>query len=507
MTRTLIGLDNTGVACVKITKGNIDPFTEPDANYGSFYYNSKWFKDFKLDTILKMDPPATGSFGYLPQGATAATYQVAIDGRDWTQTGNYANTWVVRNTFFPALPYALPLYDYKYKRLSDGRFVEQARRRTQSASDKFGREAGYYTMTEYGRWYANKAVYRPGLNSGVNSPLGTPGNCFISNRIAAGFQLFLIVWSAPGDNQAPLNSAPQSPVPGQRTVEITKDYCRVAKPGYDVRTAVPTQLAFDSSRRPASVIKGGDIDLPVGVNQFDLGFPVTPNMVCDMILYQDQIVFPMSQYGSALVAEYWFSGTSLFIQNTSAACRCRFIVMAFDDQPPSAGANKVLRQINVNGQNVVQFLRPGSADPPAFKDIVLDSRWPSLQILAEGYQTIALQGNRDPLSNKNTGNPFTVNFDANGLFPFVKYVTIRQTSEGNVAVPAMTFINESHNNSSQYHRGNSSYCALGAGSATFYTFAGNPVLETVNSANTGFDYVYADDPIIGIHYFILGIAI
>jgi hypothetical protein len=499
MTRTLIGLDYLGIPCVKITKGNIDPVTEPDANAGSFLYNSKWMKDLKIQDIEKI-PAATGN-AYFPAGSTQANYKRA------TYTDFNSNIQIVRNTQFDGLSYQLPVFDMKMRRVADAHFVEQYRTRYVSGEDTAGREAGFYRTTLYGTWYLDLNVVQGTAGGPIDNFFGDAGNC-LRPQVPTGHEGMCIVWALPANDTAILDSNPIAVTPGKKVVEITKDYCRVAKPGYDLGTATPTQLAFDSSRRPASVIKGGDINLPMGTTEFELGFAVTANMVCDMILYENGVInFPMSQYGSSLVAEYWFSGTKLIISNAVRACRARFLVMAFDDSAPSSGANNVLRQFNDGTQDVVQFLRPGSANPPNFSDIVLDSRWPALQILAEGYQTIAAQPNMTPPGSINTGQSFTVNFNSNGLFPFIKYMTVHQhVTNGLLTKPAATFITENYNNQTQYHQGNSSYCVLTNNQATFWTFRGNPELErTTGGMNWVFDY--PPDPIIGIRYYILGIAI
>lgn len=154
---------------------------------------------------------------------------------------------------------------------------------------------------------------------------------------------------------------------------------------------------------------------------------------------------------------------------------------------------------------MVQFLRPGAAANPSFADVVLDSRWPALQILAEGYQIIDGQPNYTPPASVNPGQSFTVNFNNFGLFPFVKYTTLHVDGvNGFSAKPAATFITENYNNQLQYHQGNSTYCVLSGSQATFWTFNGNPSLERTNQ-NNQWVFDYPPDAIIGIRYFILGI--
>ncbi|WP_440410605.1 hypothetical protein [Neorhizobium petrolearium] len=455
-------------------------------------------KDIKIEVIGKFASAGVTGDYYEPAGSSAGTYKRA------TYTSFNQNIQIVRNTYFPGLVYDLPLFDMKIRRNADGHFIEQFRTRFQSGEDNLGREAGFYRTTVYGLWYLNLLTVGGGAGGVLDQHFGRPVGKCLRPEVPSGCEAFAIVWNLPGNDASILDSEPLAPIAGQKVIDITRTACRVAKPGYDVRTATPTQLAFDSSRRPASVIKGGDIALPSGITEYELGFPVTANMVCDMILYDDVIVFPMSQYGRSLIAEYWFSGTKLLINNTTAACRVRFLVMAFNDVPPSSGDNDVFRQFNDGTQEVIQFLRPGAADPPVFADVILDSRWPCLQILAEGYRPIASQPNMVPPGNVNTGQSFSVTFNNSGLFPFVKYMTVHQNAtNGTYVRPAATFITENYNNSTRYHQGGSSYCVLNSNQATFWTFRGNPELERWTSGS-GWQFDYPD-PLIGIRYYILGI--
>ncbi|MCK8779095.1 hypothetical protein M0654_03755 [Rhizobium sp. NTR19] len=507
MTRTLIGLDSTGVTCVKITKGSINPFTEPDTNYGSFLYNSKWFKDIKINNVYKLPTPS--GTAYYPSGRNASNYNYAhyTDFNSWET--------IYRRGYFSS-EYTFPAFDLKSKRRSDGRFVEISRRRFQGTSYN-GNEAAYNRSDIPGIWYENLAGWgNPGTT--IYNFFGAVGNALVlqGSYQNSGYDRHVVLWELPANNVAIKDSATKTPSPGQRVVQIDKDSCKVAKPGYDVRTATPTQLAMDSSRRPASVIKTGDVALAAGaVTEVPLGFAVGPNTVADIILYNGGVItFPAGQYFDALACEYWFSGSSMFIQNAEAACRARFIIMAFDDASPSSGTNKVLNKFTAGGQDVVQFLRPGSANPPNFSDVILDSRWPALQILDEGWIDVApvSPGIYYPGSQiqgqLNQGQAVTKTFNNNGLFPFVKYWTYNQHStQGWQINPALTFITESWNNKTRYHQGNSSYCYLTNNQATFVTFNGNPVLERTAGNPPQWVYDYQPDQVRGIRYYILGISV
>ncbi|MBP1844750.1 hypothetical protein J2046_003017 [Rhizobium petrolearium] len=502
MTKTFIGIDSVGVPCVKITKGTIDPRTEPDANKSSFFYNSKFAADVKI-TAIDTTPYSPNADTYWPAGAGNSSYQKK---KQAYPPGGF-NYVMIRNSYFgEALPYDLPLYDLKYKRLSDGRYVENFRVFTQGGEDNAGREAGYRTMIGWlnnGWWLNDQQTFygNPPLGKGIRYY-----NSTFNATDGASYDINLVVWRLPANNVPLIYSVTPSLVPGLRTVEITSEHCRVAKPGYDVRTATPTQLAFDSSGRPLAVIKAGDIALPSGITEIEVGYPVDNSTICDLLQYENNVIsYPVSGYFTDTRCEYWFAGTKLYINNLTAACRVRYLVLSNNQLGPTTGSNDVFRQFSEGGLDVVQFLRPGAADPPNFADIVLDSRWPAIQILAEGYQAVASQPNYTPPASYNPGQSFTVNFDGAGFFPFVKYMTVGNDSmAGSGAKAPSARLIENYNNSTRYNAGGSSFCILTGNQATFYTYNGNPVAERWVSGD-GWKFDYSSFNITGIRYFILGI--
>jgi|GEM_PF-3414435 len=190
-----------------------------------------------------------------------------------------------------------------------------------------------------------------------------------------------------------------------------------------------------------------------------------------------------------------------------SACRARFIIYANSTEAPTSGDNDVLRQFNDGSQDVFQILRPGAADPPNFSDIVIDSRWPCIQILAEGYIPVG------------TGElTHTINFDGTGCFPMVKYMTVHGAGSGGNPVASWTkrvrppVMNVCANFKSGWFGnvgGDATYCALTANQAVFHTFRGNPIERWYADAEAWdknqVSVSYDTNPILGIRYYILGI--
>lgn len=502
MTVTMMGLDYAGVPSVKITKGNFDPVTTPDGQVGAFFYNSKWAADVKV-TFTWIIPDQPGSI-YHPPGTGPSNY--TFHSFSSSGSGAYSQHKFFRHDYFPNLPYGFPLFDIKSIRISNGRFIgEMVRKSSMTGYQQRGTKWTSSAGPEMG-WLEN---YR---TDGVPSA-GTMTGIYTQSMYAqvGEFEYFrkaVVVWRLPGDNTAILDGQPKAPVPGQQSIQISKDGVRVAKPGYDVNVASLTQIAFDSSNNPAKIIAADDIYLPVGVTDYEIGIGIPYGTVADVHYYDGgTISFPASPSATPYGAEYWFEGSRIRFNNTDRPCRARFIVIAFDESPPTAGDNEVLRQFNWNGQNVVQFLRPGSSGNPSFADIALDSRWPCLQMLAEGYLPVSGDGHQT----------YQVNFNGDGVFPMVKFMTVHggggdSLSSWNKRVRApyvsMIGIDRVPSPLPQTMAGDCTYADLYANHAIFHTYRGLPVRAYYNNFsdfdNGRISYEF-DNSLQGLRYYILGI--
>lgn len=326
--------------------------------------------------------------------------------------------------------------------------------------------------TAFYGWCAN---YSDGQRAPVGTVYGIP-ELLCSPSTPSGstetFRSALAVWNLPGDETAIKDGIPQAPISGQHSIIINKDFVKVAKPGFDARAATATQLALDSTNRPAKIIAADDIALPAGVTEHDVGFSLPPSTLVDVHYYVgSDIYYPASPTDLAFGGEHWISGGKLYFNNQSA-CRASFIVYAFDNTPQTVGMNDVYRQVEIDGQDVMQLLRPGASADPSFADIVLDSRWPCLQILKEGFISVG-SGNLQHTINFNGGDD---------VFPMVKYTTVHgaQSSSGasiskSVRQPRVAIGRLTHGGSvhiQPFQCGDSTYCRLTNSQAVFYTARG-----------------------------------
>ncbi|RVH12759.1 hypothetical protein CN217_10705 [Sinorhizobium meliloti] len=500
MTRTMIGRDSTGAGCVKIMKNDADdPRTTPDSQRSKFLYNSKYALNASIAHIEVINSGLSGStYQYFPAGSNSSNYQKALG-----QGGGEA-WWFFRNSAFPKMKYNMPLFDVKATRTNTGRFNQQRIQRRYSGK-YYNDQGGYFFMGNWAQepWVKNFS----GVVSQYGSfPYGTFAHITTStlddayNRFQSRDKR-LIVWNLPG-NEDPSLEAPALAPNGAKNIIIRSDKMVIAKPGYNAETATEWQVAFDSRRVPVKVIAAADIAIPAGESFYETGITLPNTIALDVHFYTGStIYYPWTpNLGDGVGADYWFSGSRIYF-NASGAMRARFMLYLDAGDSPTSGSNRVLRELTEGGQDVVQFLRPGSADPPSWADIVIDTRWPCVQIIAEGYFNVAV------------GSPLetVINFDAAGMFPMVKYMTKHGGgSEQNFgswqeAIKLPSVRQRVYSSNSNFECGDSSHCRLTQTSATFVTNRGQPGDYYNDADDPGTWRTDGADNVLGIRCYILGI--
>ncbi|MDX0257632.1 hypothetical protein GOC32_22095, partial [Sinorhizobium meliloti] len=412
--------------------------------------------------------------------------------------------WFFRNSAFPKMKYNMPLFDVKATRTNTGRFNQQRIQRRYSGK-YYNDQGGYFFM---GNWAQEPWVKDfSGVVSQYGSfPYGTFAHITTStlddayNRFQSRDKR-LIVWNLPGNEDASLEAPALAPN-GAKNIIIRSDKMVIAKPGYNAETATEWQIAFDSRRVPVKVIAAADIAIPAGESFYETGMTLPDTIALDVHFYTGStIYYPWTpNLGDGVGADYWFSGSRIYF-NASGAMRARFMLYLDAGDSPTSGSNRVLREFTDGGKDVVQFLRPGSADPPSWADIVIDTRWPCVQIIAEGYFNVAV------------GSPLetVINFDATGMFPMVKYMTKHGGgSEQNFgswqeAIKLPSVRQRVYSSNSNFECGDSSHCRLTQTSATFVTNRGQPGDYYNDADDPGTWRAEGADNVLGIRYYILGI--
>lgn len=487
MIRTFVGVDYAGAGCIKITKGERDPNTIPDSEVSAFLYNSKWSKDVNVKSVKAL--PFVGA------NVGDSTYRIIV-------TSGPVNDYYLTNAYFGGSIYDFPLFDHKETHPTTGRFQQGKTRQTFRG---YGDRGGAWESGSLfpGAWYQDY-VYGSTPRFSV---MGVFKAANVDDDYYDPVRAHIVTWSLPGDDNPIIDGAPLAPVTGQIAVQIDSARCRVAKPGYNLPTATETQLAFDSSKRPPKVIAAADIALPSGTSSYDLGRSLPAGSLPDVYFYTatDALYFPTNPTDFVKGAEYWIDGQFLRFSNPNGACRARFIIIAGNDEPPTSGSNKVWHEFEEGGQPVMQFLRPGASANPSFGDIIVDSRWPCLQMLAEGYIPVG-----------NGALQHVVPINAAGMFPIVKYTTVHggvggfRTWSKEIRAPRTRRIGLYRTGwQAIQDAGDSTYCRVTSTEARFFTFKGSPIAKFYENAQA-FDQNRPStegdpNPILGIRYYVFGI--
>lgn len=509
MTQLHIGLDYEGVGSVKITKGAYDPGMTNDGTLGAFLYNSKFAIQAKIagrDT----QPYRDGDYNY-PPGASNDNFTM----RSWRYPSTVVQNRVFyRAAYFPGLNYTLPLFEVLVRRITDNYYVN-----ARSILSSYGHESRgeriatvmpLNDQSDFGWKLNNRTI--------VDNNYRTFGDLLqLSNIFAAvssGNYNYLtnelLVWNLPGDEAGIVDAQPLPPNPEHFAVNLDSSGLRVAKPGYNVDTAFGTQLAFDSSNRPTKIVAADDIFVPSGGSEYALPMAVPDGTMCIVNFYTgSNIVYPANPHDAPSGADWRIAGDRLYFSNPNGACRARFMVVAYDQTPPTAGNNDVFRMFTANGEDVIQFLRPGAGDPPAFADIIVDSRWPAISLLAQGYFGVG-----------GGAQSTAIPIDTTNFYPIVRYMTVHSGYGGQnggdesyskmIRPPITARYRLNHPNLGFTWRdsGDSSYVTIQPNAAVFTTFSGNPAYARLIDNGGGsytVAYNYPSSPVIGIRYYIFGI--
>jgi len=517
MVRMLIGPDSTGYPGIKITNDADDPRTTPDSERWKFRYNSKYAVTMNLGGMQRVNQitrPGLNDSGvllYYPPGSNNGNFVYC------EISGGGQSHWCFKKEHFPQLRYDVPLYDIKAKKGGGSNRYNQHMVFWHDSYDYYNGQGGSWVQGT-----SRQLAWVTGTNSSFfNNIFGAWASGIIVQitrfDTIDGFNQFLsrdrtlVVWNLPG-NRVPVDEAPALAPNGSKVVVIGPNDFKTSRPGYPVDTATPAQTSFDAAAKlPVKVIRSGDIALPAGVSYFDVGFQIPEMVALDVHFYNSgTIMYPSNPQTANFGAEYWFDGTRIGF-DASTNMRARFMLYLADNSPPTSGVNRVFRPIAEGGQNALQVLRPGAADPPAWPDIVIDSRYPQVQIIKDGWIDV-VAGN---------GVYYDIPFDGNGMFPMVKYLTEHGGGRGGSAAPEgqnqlnttwtsayrLPFIKRLRYTApgNQLHAGESTYCELTQNNARFWTFAGN-VGDYYNRRDSPGSWRTAGaTPPIAIRYYIFGI--
>ena len=258
----------------------------------------------------------------------------------------------------------------------------------------------------------------------------SPYSAALTNADSGGFYRALTCqWDLPA-NSAPIVTPIATPVPGQKMLRLRPDVAILTRRGFSVDNASGRQCIFSSNRLPGMCIMMGETGLIAANSSLYVprttDFPLHETMFVDPIVALDGLPFTIpavdrtsNKTGRQLRVYYKIDANGInFSVEGDYAVRIRFMVYATSTQPLTSGGSRVLRKLP---SGHIQIKRPGSSDSnPSGNDILVDTRFPSVRVMAEGWIPIENFSPANVVDGQYGSHAAIVQFDGSGQFIFPK---------------------------------------------------------------------------------------
>ncbi len=565
MTKVVAGYSATYGPFVRIMVNDADDphTTDPDEVEKFLFDSLKDVVGYVADIVHYTYPDlaayvtATGSGSsgysgyYLPPGSTSSNAEIYISGQNFTPdgSGGYDNVTV----------YWVPtrIYNFGFEPIIEIRTILPGSNGVQSPGmqwvqnaedpDDSSRKAGFFQgnngyyvslnldvyISDAGQWaiqkYRAEQTFRfivgPLLSNFVDvNPSGdtlvykvaTASRNYIDNPGALQLEYAVTVWELPALNDA-IGLPTGTPTPGQEVVKISPSIVRIARPGYDINTATGRQLILDSDRTPAKILWSGDVTIPASSSaSIDFPFPITRATYLDFHVCQtgQPLIVPPYRLNASNQSDQLRVSISVnpslqrvtLTNPHSFSIRVVGMILGDDDSAPSTGGSKVMYSDNDGSTDFVQIKRPGSTDTnPKLRDILLDTRFKYLPLIAEGYLPVASfteSEDDDRLGNKAK----TVSFTNTGFTPFVKFTIVY--SDGTYSHPIIRTLKTFGGMASSWINKPANMtgcCVVNSNNVKFHLATGNPSEFSINDITGSLQTEYNKPDPVGIRYYIFAI--
>jgi hypothetical protein len=439
MARLFIGHKPGVGGVVKVMRYDTDePLSTPNEDFGKFLFNSETSKLAYVKHIdtYKWDPSLGSGVHYFPSGSSAGTALRRVDRQGGPNT-YFQYVFAIPGRIIGRGDVPIVMEQRQKKPLGVERYGPQTYYFRTSESDQYTAginytRASYHVRLQKRFGQGSPVVEYPGPIVSYISEIGDDGaidTWFASNRTSA--ETITSIFDLPADSR-PMPSAPAG-TSGSRNTLVTPTVVRIAKAGASAEAGGDSIIA-DSQSIPLKVVRTGEVNIPSG-QYVDVAspWPLTENSYLDYIAWRDgqPCRWPEPVAGASWVGDVAIRITyAVYVDKVriynrgNVTATVRFLVCT-DDGPTTTGGSRVMRRLDDDN---IQIKRPGSSDlAPVDGDILLDTRFSYLPIVAEGYV------HRDEFT-VGTTNPtlgdrsYTVNFPNDGSF--VPYVKFFNTTEG-----------------------------------------------------------------------------
>lgn len=242
-----------------------------------------------------------------------------------------------------------------------------------------------------------------------------------------------MIWDLPCNN-VPIPKPTGIPISGQIAFEASPARIKLARPGFSIDTATGRQLIMDSDRTPIKVVMmgtttpvspGNDLFVP---KPSSIDFDLSPSMICDTICSLngwDFAIPPVNLNAGTSQERTWAyytvapDGIRFSVTGTHAVS-FRYMLYATGRLGYTSGGSAVIRKVE---GKYLQIKRPGSSDvAPGYNDILLDTRFSAVTVLAEGYVPRSSFSGGASVHWRYGDLGHRVNFESQGLFVFPKVI-------------------------------------------------------------------------------------
>jgi len=381
------------------------------------------------------------------------------------------------------------------------------------------------TTSAFGRTYHPVNAGGP-ISASVGTMQFNPGA-----TIPAPIDTRYMLWQLPSTNAA-------SPFPSSTgsvgRILKTPSALRVPRAGYLVSDTNPFHHILHEALRPAKVVAAGRVSLGAGGS---VTIPL-PGVATTNLFVGGQF----SEAGATVVQPFLVeagytgnpverrvqvaigSGYIVIRERSGYAADVSYYVIAEDQSAPtSGGGGSFIRSGGTGADRYFQIVRPGASAAPSMTDILVDSRWQTMPLIAEGFVSAGSFG----APNGENRRGASVTFPALGYKPLVlanwwfdrmsaagSFLVERWFSEGRTCFwyettpPAAGYVQP------RFYTGNTCYTRIADGSAEFVNYFGNPIGWDVVFQGPGYRYTprwpgFGDrtnwQDFVGVRYYVFAI--
>lgn len=396
-----------GTPCVKITQDDADnPWATPDTDVHKFLFNSNYQElgyitkkatHFFDNTGIVFGTPAAVNHTYYPAGSDSTnalwcrsahvvsgvrhvTYVVYLDRLGFNPN---AHQFIALNN------HSMPDYVWRnawrrawenYPRSTDNYVSSMRQIISSTGTSRPWIFSEFDASTDEWSWWPHNAV-------GEGLPImnvRTESSAFVANNSPE----FVIYELDLPFNNDPYPAVVGTPTPDQLVFRFAPDMARIAKPGFDVRTATPEQCIIHEDRIPLKLARSGYFTIGPG------GAIVTIDMRGDygndvLVDYQVEQIgdgmfippIPRGDGNNEFLVEYRIDGPNLIFRNSGVhTMGVRFFVMAENSNSHSVGAGRIIER----GDGYLAICKP-ETDGTQLADRMLDTRFQVMPIIDQGY--------------------------------------------------------------------------------------------------------------------------